>query len=124
MKSSVLDRASAFDHVFDSVIFTDNQGVITDWNKASEKLFGHSKSEAIGQLISLVHVPEDTEKITLAVISSVSKTGKWKGRVRSIHKDGTIGKVQSKCIGIYDGEKNLIGTIGINRNIPEESENN
>jgi len=114
---NILDRASAFDHVYDSVIITDVNGVITDWNKASEEIFGHSKSEAVGQLISLVHVPEDTEKVTLDVISSISKSGKWNGRVRSMHKDGTIGKVQSKCVAFYDEEDNLIGTVGINRKI-------
>ena len=119
MNSHKLNREGAFDHVFDSIIITNELGVIVDWNKASEELFGYSKSEAVGQLISLVHVPEDAEKVTLAVISSVSKSGKWNGRVRSMHKDGTIGKVQSRCVGVYNDEDQLIGTIGINRNISD-----
>ena len=117
MKSDYILRASVFDHVFDSIIITDKEGIITDWNKASEELFGYSKACAVGQSISLVHVPEDSEKITLAVISAVSKSGSWQGKVRSCHQDRSIGRVQSKCIAIYDENQDVIGTIGINREI-------
>jgi PAS domain S-box-containing protein len=115
MNLSNIYRANTFDHVFDSVIITDKDGIITDWNKASEELFGHSKSSAIGKPISLIHVPEDSETVTLAVISAISKSGTWHGKVRSQHQDGSIGKVESKCIAIYDENQEVIGTIGINR---------
>jgi PAS domain S-box-containing protein len=118
MNLTNLYRANAFDHVYDSVIITDKDGIITDWNKASEELFGHSESDAIGQPISIVHVPEDSAKVTLAVISAISKSGSWHGKVRSYHQDGSIGRVQSKCIAIYDENHEVIGTIGINKEIP------
>ena len=38
-------RAEAFDHLFDSVIIIDSQGIITDWNKSSEKLYGYTKEQ-------------------------------------------------------------------------------
>ncbi|MFK5894471.1 MAG: PAS domain S-box protein [Pseudomonadota bacterium] len=117
-KSTVKKRAIAFNHLFDSVIITDEKGIITDWNKASEELFGHSKAAAIGQHINIIHAPEDSDKVTLDVIASISKTGEWKGKVKSLHQNGTMGWVESKCIAIYNSEDELIATVGINKEIP------
>ncbi len=41
-------RAKAFDHLFDAVLVTDMQGIITDWNIGAEVLYGYTKEEAIG----------------------------------------------------------------------------
>ena len=110
MESSILDqRAKAFDYLFDAVVVTDLQGVITDWNKGSEVLYGYSREEAIGQDVSMLHVPEDTDHITAEVISAVEKFGKWTGEVRMLHKDGHIGWIESICVAIYDDDNQMIG---------------
>ena len=70
-------RAKAFDYLFDAVVVTDLQGIITDWNKGSEALYGYSREEAIGQPVNILHVPEDSDHITSEVISAVEKLGKW-----------------------------------------------
>jgi len=80
MDSSILEqRARAFNYLFDAVVVTDIQGVITDWNKGSENLYGYTKKEVIGKPVSILHVPEDVEHITSEVISSVEKHGKLSG---------------------------------------------
>ena len=94
-------RAKAFDYLFDAVVVTDMEGVITDWNKGSEALYGYSKEEAIGQPVNMLHVPEDTEHITSSVISVVKEAGKWSGEVRMLHKDGRIGWIESMCVPIF-----------------------
>lgn len=110
-------RAKAFDHLFDAVVVTDLNGIIVDWNKGSEKLYGYSRKEAIGKAVNILHVPEDTEIITAEVLSAVQSTGKWSGEVRMLHKNGTIGWVESSCVPVYDENHNMQGAIGINRNI-------
>ena len=110
-------RAKAFDYLFDAVVVTDLQGIITDWNKGSETLYGYSKSEAIGQAVNILHVPEDSEGIVSEVLSAVAEFGKWTGEVRTLHKDGHIGWVESMCIPIYDENDQMIGALGINRDI-------
>jgi diguanylate cyclase (GGDEF)-like protein/PAS domain S-box-containing protein len=110
-------RAKAFDHLFDAVVVTDLNGIIVDWNKGSEKLYGYSRKEAIGKAVNILHVPEDTEIITAEVLSAVQSTGKWSGEVRMLHKNGTIGWVESSCVPVYDENHNMLGAIGINRNI-------
>ena len=120
MDYSILDqRAKAFDYLFDAVVVTDLQGIIIDWNKGSETLYGYSREEAIGQDVSMLHVPEDTDHITTEVISAVEKFGKWTGEVRMLHKDGHIGWIESICVAIYDDDNQMIGALGINRNITD-----
>ena len=112
-------RARAFDHLFDAVVVTDLQGIITDWNKGSETLYGYSREEAIGQPVNILHVPEDSSQITSEVISAVEKFGKWCGEIRMRHKAGHIGWVESMCVPILDDDDRMIGALGINRDITD-----
>lgn len=117
--NQLLLRAKAFDHLFDAVVVTDAQGVITDWNSGSEALYGYSEKEAIGQLVSILHVPEDTDHITSEVLAAVASEGKWTGEVRMLRKDGSIGWIESMCIPILNDEQEMIGALGINRDISQ-----
>lgn len=112
-------RAKAFDHLFDAVVVTDLHGIIIDWNTGSENLYGYSKEEAIGQSVNILHVPEDSEHITSEVISAVEKFGKWTGEVRMLHKDGHIGWIESMCVPLFDDNDQVVGALGINRDITE-----
>ncbi|PKG37771.1 sensor domain-containing diguanylate cyclase [Psychromonas sp. Urea-02u-13] len=113
----------AFDYLFDALVVTDLQGIITDWNKGSESLYGYSKEEAIGQPVNILHLPEDTNHITAEVISAVEKVGKWTGEVRMLHKDGHIGWIESMCVPIFDANDHIIGALGVNRNISDRVNN-
>lgn len=112
-------RAKAFDYLFDAVVVTDLNGTIVDWNKGSEILYGYSKEEVLGQPVSILHVPEDTDHITAEVIEAVGKDGKWSGEVRMLHKDGHIGWIESMCVPIMDDNNEMIGALGINRDITD-----
>jgi diguanylate cyclase (GGDEF)-like protein/PAS domain S-box-containing protein len=110
-------REKAFDYLFDAVVVTDLQGIIIDWNKGSEVLYGYSKEQAIGQPVNMLHVPEDTAKIVSEVISAIEQKGKWSGEIRMLHKDGHIGWIESSCVPIYDKNSQIVGALGINRDI-------
>lgn len=115
-------RAQAFNYLFDSVVVTDTTGIIIDWNCGSQQLYGYSKDEILGQSVSILHVPEDSASITELVISSVEQHGKWTGEIRFLHKDGTIGWVESMCVPLFDDEQQFIGALGINRDITKRVE--
>lgn len=113
----IKQRAKAFDYLFDAVVVTDLQGSIIDWNQGSESLYGYSKEQAIGKSVNMLHVPEDSAHITSEVISAVEKEGKWSGEIRMLHQDGHIGWIESMCVPIYDENSQMIGALGINRDI-------
>jgi diguanylate cyclase (GGDEF)-like protein/PAS domain S-box-containing protein len=120
MDSNTLKQMNkAFDYLFDALVITDLQGIITEWNKGSQKLYGYSKEEAIGQPVNMLHLAEDTEHITADVISAVEEFGKWTGEVRMLHKDGHIGWIESMCVPLFNINGELIGALGINRNITD-----
>jgi diguanylate cyclase (GGDEF)-like protein/PAS domain S-box-containing protein len=112
-------RAKAFDYLFDAVVVTDMNGLIVDWNKGSEVLYGYAKEEAIGRPVSLLHVPEDSATITTEVLASVQKDGKWSGEIRMLHKDGRVGWVESMCVPFYNEDGVMEGALGINRDITQ-----
>ena len=41
----------------DAIVGKDLNGIITDWNKSAERLFGYSAAEAVGRHISLIAPP-------------------------------------------------------------------
>ena len=112
-----MQRARAFNHLFDAVVVTDSLGIIVDWNKGSEALYGYSENEVIGQSVSILHVPEDVDHITSQVLAAVANEGKWTGEVRMLHKNGSIGWIESICIPILDDDDVMTGALGINRDI-------
>lgn len=117
--NTLKQRAKAFDYLFDAVVVTDLQGIIIDWNTGSEKLYGYSKDEAIGQHVNMLHVTGDSEHITSEVISAVEKFGQWSGEVRMQHKDGHIGWIESMCIPFFNENDQMIGALGVNRDITD-----
>ena len=120
MEQQVLEqRARAFDYLFDAVVVTDLQGVIIDWNHGSELLYGYTREEAIGQAVSILHVPEDIDRITAEVLEAVGRDGRWTGEVRMLHKDGTHGWIESVCVPLLDDDGQMVGALGINRDVSE-----
>jgi diguanylate cyclase (GGDEF)-like protein/PAS domain S-box-containing protein len=112
-------RAKAFDHLFDAVVVTDMDGRITDWNKGSEALYGYSKEEAVGQLVNMLHVPEDSADVTSEVLTAVQADGKWSGEIRMLHKSGHIGWIESVCVPFHAENGEMTGALGINRDISQ-----
>ncbi|MEY8213268.1 MAG: sensor domain-containing diguanylate cyclase [Colwellia sp.] len=110
-------RAKAFDYLFDAVVVTNLQGIIIDWNKGSEALYGYSKEQAMGQSVNMLHIPEEATDITSEIISTVADKGRWSGEVRMLHKDGHIGWVESMCVPIHSENGQILGALGINRDI-------
>lgn len=115
----LLLRAKAFNYLFDAVVVTDAEGIITDWNKGSESLYGYTEEEALGQPVGILHVPDDVEHITSEVLAAVAESGQWTGEVRMLHKDGSIGWIESMCIPLLDDAGKMVGALGINRDITE-----
>lgn len=124
MNSEVIakQRALAFDYLYDAVVVTDLEGVIIDWNKGSETLYGYSKEEAIGKPVGILHVPEDLDHVTKDVLDGIMRDGKWNGEVRMLRKDGTIGWIESMCVPLLDEQNQAIGALGINRDITQRIE--
>jgi len=115
-------RARAFDYLYDAVVVTDLQGIVTDWNTGAEKLYGYTRNEIIGKPVSILHAPEDVERITAEVFAAIEHQGYWTGEIKKVAKDQSIGWIESSVIPIFDEQNQPIGALGINRDITQRRE--
>jgi PAS domain S-box-containing protein len=76
-------------NIRDSVIQTDLEGTIISWNQASERIYGWTAEEAIGQNISLIYKEEDMPILVEQVIKPTMEDGYQEGEYRAVHKDGS-----------------------------------
>jgi len=58
-KAEVTHKSIVANQIHDSVITTDLKGIITSWNNGSERAFGYTAEEAVGQHIALVYPEKD-----------------------------------------------------------------
>jgi PAS domain S-box-containing protein len=61
IRDHLLERvqlAAIVDSSFDAVLSCDNEGIITTWNAAAERLFGYCAADAIGRDVALLIPPE------------------------------------------------------------------
>lgn len=103
----------------DAIIGKDLNGIVTDWNKGAEKLYGYSRREVVGKHISFLvpaerrHELEDiTERLGRGENVNLHET------VR-VDKTGRYLPVQVAISPVYDAKGNIIGAATIARDISE-----
>lgn len=87
-----LDLEEFLAAVGDAIVATDRSGAIVIWNGAAERLFGYTKSEALGQSLDII-IPERLrrrhwEGYEHTMETGVTKYGTTVLRVPAIDKDG------------------------------------
>lgn len=81
-----LYRLLAEEAVEFAIVFFDPSGVIDHWNAGSERLFGYTAAEALGQPASLLFLPEDVrsgvpeQELQSAAESGQASDRRWKER--------------------------------------------
>jgi len=103
----------------DAIIGKDMNGIITDWNKGAERLYGYSADEIIGQSVSLLFPPERSHELA----EILGKVEHW-NRVNNYEtirrkKDGTYVQVALTVSPIIDPQGRTIGASAIARDITE-----
>jgi PAS domain S-box-containing protein len=103
----------------DAIIGADIDGIITDWNKGAERLYGYSAGEVIGRSISLLmppdlcgNFPEIVAKLRHGDTISRRETVRQK-------KDGTQIEVSLTISPIKGTEGRIVGASAITRDITE-----
>lgn len=105
------------DNVLDAIVTTNEQGIIVSVNDSTERIFGWSSSELIGQSISMLMPPDarNAHAERVAAYSQEDRPSRVVGQEREIvakHKDGhnfpaTIAISQV----ILDNQRMLIGVV-------------
>jgi PAS domain S-box-containing protein len=103
----------------DAIIGMDFNGVVTDWNRGAEKLYGYSAREMIGQPIFIL-IPPDRASSCAEVMKKVQQ-GQPVRHYETIRrkKDGTRIEVSLTGSPVFSPDGKVVGLAAIDRDITE-----
>jgi len=103
----------------DAITGQDLEGIITAWNRGAEKLFGYTTAEAIGQPITILMSPEDTDQ-ERRVMEKIRR-GESVAYYETIgrHKEGTSFDIWLTVSPVFDEHGTVVGGSRIARDITE-----
>jgi|SRR5579872_833480 len=101
----------------DAIIGKNLDGVITQWNKGAEHMYGYTAIEIIGRNVSVLCPPERPDEIP--VILEKIRKGERVDYFESVRltKDGRRLNVSVAVSPIYDSDGRVVGASAIGRNI-------
>jgi PAS domain S-box-containing protein len=106
----------------DAIIASDSDGRITFWNPGAERIFGFSRSEAIGQSLDLI-IPERLRARHWAGYTDVMRTGESRYghgdllSVPALRKDGTRLSIEFTIVPLKNGAGAMAGMAAILRDV-------
>ena len=112
-------QALTFENISDGIIITNLEGIILDWNPASEAMFGYGKAEVLGKSAEFLYPTENAKNLTIKIIRSMIKNCRWSGEIQVICKDRTQRTCQTNVVPLEDERGKIIAAIGVNRDITE-----
>ena len=106
----------------DAIVSKNLEGIITSWNQAACRLFGHTAEEMIGQSILKIIPPEihGEEAEILRKIRAGERIDHYE--TRRVRKDGEVIDVSLTISPIRDHEGNIVGSSKIAREISARKE--
>jgi PAS domain S-box-containing protein len=110
-------RSAVFDHLPDGVMVTTLEGVIIDWNRGAEQMFGWSREEVLGRTPAILHRPEDAAELTDRINATATRDGRWSGEITFLRKDGSVGVCETTTTPMRDEQGRIIATLGVNHDI-------
>jgi len=101
----------------DAIIGKTLDGIVTDWNRSAEQIFGYSAAEMIGQSIAILQPPgqEDETASILERIRRGERIDHFETRRR--RKDGEIIDVSLTVSPVWDNDNHFLGVAKVARDI-------
>jgi PAS domain S-box-containing protein len=115
-ESSFIEPEDVLAAVGQALIVTDLEGIVVQWNRAAEELYGWTADEALGNQISDLCVPEVAQQTAADVMAALRDGVPWSGSFPVRRRDGSMFTALVTDSGVYrDGE--LVGIVGLSTNL-------
>jgi PAS domain S-box-containing protein len=102
-----------------AIVTTDVQDIVTSWNPAAERLFGHTRAEALGRTIDdLVASSPELRTEAAAVSRDALRQGRAQAVTKRTHKDGSLIDVELLAAPVRVGGE-PVGTYAIYHGVRE-----
>jgi PAS domain S-box-containing protein len=112
MRSRLLDAVDA------AVIATDQEGLVTHWNSAAERMYGWTVEEARGKpLLTLAAGPDGERADT--IMNTFIETGKWEGVYECPHRDGSRIEAYIRLAAVQDSDGDPAGVVSVSVDLGE-----
>ena len=108
----------------DAIVATDREGIIRFWNPGAERMFGHSRDEAVGRSLDLI-IPERLRQRHWDGYTRTMQTGHTRYgeadllSVPAVRKDGAAISVQFTIVPLKDSVR-MIGLAAIIRDVTKQ----
>ncbi len=111
-------QATVLRNIRDSIIVTDLEGRIVEWNQGAADVFGYAADEVIGKTPAILY--PDLDPVGLAgdlarIAEGRDHVGEWLGR----RKDGTALWIDVKTTLVRDESGRPIGFLGIGKDVTD-----
>lgn len=81
-EDTLKQQAQVLDQIHDSIVTTDLNGIVTNWNKGATRLFGYTSTEAVGRHLSFVYRKGRQEYAEQEVIRALKEKGSLETEVQ------------------------------------------
>ena len=107
----------------EAIFLTDREGVFTFVNPAFTTLYGFSSDEIVGKTTPRIIKSGVLDKSVYEVFWQTLLNGdEVRGEIINKRKDGTLITIDSSATPVFDEEKNVIGFLGIQRDITQRKQ--
>lgn len=115
--------ASIVESSDDAIVSKSLDGIIANWNKGAERIFGYTSEEAIGQPITIV-IPADRRSEEREILTRIRR-GERIDHFETIRqrKDGGLIVVSLTVSPVKDDDGKIVGAAKIARDITEQKRN-
>jgi PAS domain S-box-containing protein len=103
----------------ESIIVTNLEGNIIDWNPASERMFGYKKEEIVGKPVFLLTSDKLGEQLQQEAQTIFRDGDVWKGEYWFTRSDAHTGIANHVFAVLKDEKGRPYGTVGLSRDVTE-----
>ncbi|HPV48345.1 MAG TPA: PAS domain S-box protein [Smithellaceae bacterium] len=116
-----LRLAAIVESTDDAIVAMDSDGIITDWNRAAEKLYGYTRREAIGMPVANLAPPGFEAEVSdiIATLRDNHRPASYETKRK--RKNGQIFDVAITAAPIFYPDGSFAGISSIGRDITEKN---
>jgi PAS domain S-box-containing protein len=110
----IRQQASLFDQAYDAIFVWQWKGPITFWNRGAERLYGFSRTEALGQ-VSHKLLNTRTSCGMDRLLSELESQSQWEGELEHVTRDGRDISVETRMVLVREPAHAYV--LEVNRDI-------
>ncbi|HVE46643.1 MAG TPA: EAL domain-containing protein [Acidimicrobiales bacterium] len=112
-------QAALLDAVGQAVMATDPAGVVIYWNRAAERHYGWSSTQAVGQRVGDLIASEESIDQTEAIREAVGRGETWSGQYMVTDRDGHRFPVYATITPVFGADGSVVAIIGVSTDVSE-----